>query len=157
MDTHLDRIDFEILGQLQNDARLSNKELAARVHLAPSSCLERVRRLFRIGAITGTHAAVEPRVLGIEMQAMVAVRLQVHAADLSTKFFDEVSAHRAVIAVYYVAGAIDFQVHVAVRDTEALRRLVGEFISARPGVAHVETSLIFDYRRTPVLPRYTDQ
>ena len=69
-DEHLDRIDFEILAQLQNDARLSNKELAARVHLAPSSCLERVRRLRRLGAITGFHATVDPEVLGIALQAM---------------------------------------------------------------------------------------
>jgi DNA-binding Lrp family transcriptional regulator len=152
----LDRIDFEILQQLQNDARLSNKELAARVHLAPSTCLERVRRLQRIGALTGFHATVDPEVLGIAMQAMVAVRLNQHANELVEQFIETVAAHPAVVALYYLAGATDFQVHVAVRSTDDLRRLVGEVISARPGVAHVETSLIFDHRRSAVLPRYLE-
>jgi DNA-binding Lrp family transcriptional regulator len=59
----LDRIDFAILEHLQNNARLSNKELAALVRLAPSSCLERVRRLTREGALEGFHARVSDHAL----------------------------------------------------------------------------------------------
>jgi DNA-binding Lrp family transcriptional regulator len=75
----LDRIDFALLAALQKDARLSNKELAARVALAPSSCLERVRRLREEGVLTGFRAQVDPRALGIAMQALVFVRLARHA------------------------------------------------------------------------------
>lgn len=60
----LDRIDCGILAALQNDGRLSNKELAARVGLAPSSCLARVRRLREGGVLRGVHADVDPRALG---------------------------------------------------------------------------------------------
>ena len=74
-----DRIHFAILAALQNDARLSNKELAARVGLAPSSCLERVRRLRAGRVLLGFRALVEPRALGIAMQALVFVRLVRHA------------------------------------------------------------------------------
>ena len=68
----LDRTDCEILAELQKNARLSNKELAARIGLAPSSCLERVRRLASAGVLRGYHAQVDPGALGIGLEAMVA-------------------------------------------------------------------------------------
>lgn len=152
----LDRIDFEILRHLQNDARLSNKELAARVGLAPSTCLERVRRLQSERVIEGYHAQIDPAALGIGLEAMVAVRLGQHSTALVDGFFAEISAHPAVVALYYLAGATDFLVHVAVRSVEDLRRLVGDTISSRAGVVHVETSLVFRHARSPVLPRYVE-
>ena len=66
----LDRIDFDILAALQNDGRLSNKELAAKVGLAPSSCLERVRALRESGVLRGFRAEVDPEALGIHLQAI---------------------------------------------------------------------------------------
>ena len=85
----LDRTDFEILAHLQKNARLSNKELAARVGLAPSSCLERVRRLVERRVLRGFHADVDPAALGIEIEAMIAVRLVRH----SRKDVDQFRAH----------------------------------------------------------------
>lgn len=156
VESNLDRIDFEILNALQNDARVSNKELAARIGLAPSSCLQRVRRLHELGVLRGFHAEVDPAALGIGLQAMVAVRLGQHSAALVDGFFADIAKHRAVVALYYLAGATDFLVHVAVRNPEELRQLVVDTISARPGVVHVETSLVFDHARSPVLPRYVE-
>jgi len=77
----LDRTDRAIIAALQKNARSSNKELAARVGIAPSTCSERMRRLEQEGVFIGFHAAVDPRVLGIGLQAMIAVRLRRHAAD----------------------------------------------------------------------------
>ncbi|HRI07472.1 MAG TPA: Lrp/AsnC family transcriptional regulator [Nannocystaceae bacterium] len=150
----LDRIDFEILRLLQNDARRSNKELAAAVGLAPSSCLERVRRLEREGVILGAHARVDPGALGIALQAMIAVRLGEHSAPLVGGFMDALAAHPAVLAVFYISGATDFLIHVATSTVDELRALAVDAISARPEVAHVETSLVFDLRRSSLLPNY---
>ena len=75
MSRPLDQIDVAILVALQNDARLSNKELAARVGLAPSSCLERVRRLDRDGVIRGYHARLHPPAVGMGLEAMISIRL----------------------------------------------------------------------------------
>ena len=73
----LDRTDFEIIDALQNDARLSNKELAARIQLAPSSCLVRVRALANAGVLTGYHAEVSPAAMGIGLyQIKTAPALQ---------------------------------------------------------------------------------
>jgi DNA-binding Lrp family transcriptional regulator len=150
----LDRIDFAILDALQNDARMSNKELAAAVGLAPSSCLERVRRLRRDGRLRGFHADVPAAVLGIGMQAMIAVRLRVHARAAFDSFREHVFALPELVAAYQLAGKDDFLVHVAVRDTDHLRELAIEQFTARPEVEHMETALIFDHHRASVLPRY---
>jgi len=148
----LDRIDVEILSRLQDNARLSNKELAAAVGLAPSTCLERVRRLQSGGALRGFHADVEPAVLGIGLQAMVAVRLGRHSREVVEGFGRDALSRREVLAVYHVAGANDFLVHVAVRDPEHLRALILDAFTSREDVAHVETSLVYEARRQPVLP-----
>jgi DNA-binding Lrp family transcriptional regulator len=74
----LDRIDYEIVRHLRNNARLSNKELAERVGLAPSSCLVRTRLLQQAGVITGFKAEVNPARLGVGLQAMISVRLKRH-------------------------------------------------------------------------------
>jgi len=153
----LDRTDFAILDALQNDGRLSNKELAARIGLAPSSCFERVRRLREGGIITGTHATVTPAALGIGLQAMVAVRLSSQSRAIIDRISAELQARRELVATYHMAGADDFLFHVAVRDAQHLNQVVIDSISSRPEVRHVETSLIFEVARNPVLPCYTDE
>ena len=155
MARRLDRTDFRILAELQNDARLSNKELAAKVGLAPSSCLERVRRLQAEGALRGFHAEVDPAALGIELQALIAVRLRRHSRDLYEGFRTHLMSLAEMVAVYHLAGANDFLVHVAVRDVEQLRNLVLDAFTTRPEVGHVETALVFEHARGRVLPDYT--
>lgn len=143
----LDRTDHALVAALQQDARLSNKELAARVGLAPSSCLERVRRLVRTGVLAGFHADVDPRALGVALEAMVAVRLVRHGRGEYEAFRRHALSLPEARAVFHVAGATDFLVHVAVRDSDHLRELILAAFTARPEVAHVETSLIFEHAR----------
>jgi len=152
----LDRIDVAILVALQKNARLSNKELAGRVNLAPSSCLERVRRLREAGVLLGFHADVDPATLGIEIQALVAVRLQRHSRDLVDAFQAHLTALPEAVAFFHLAGENDFLIHVAVRDTEHLRIVILDAFTARPEVAHVETSLIFGHKNFHVLPEYLE-
>lgn len=152
----LDRIDHAIIGELQNDARLTNKELAARVGLAPSSCLERVRRLRHAGVLRGFHADVNPEALGIGLQAMVAVRLRIHGAGEFDTFTQHLRAMPEVVAAYHVAGSIDFLIHVAVRDAEHLRAVTWDGLTSREEVAHLETSLIFEVQRSPGLPNFSE-
>jgi DNA-binding Lrp family transcriptional regulator len=152
----LDRIDRQILHALQNDGRLSNKELAARVGLAPSSCLSRVKRLQDEGVLQGFHARVSPRALGIGLQAMIQVEFRAHSREIIERFRDEVLARREVLAVFYVAGRTDFLVHVGVADAEHLRALVMDAFTTGTDVRHVETNLIFEHRADPVLPDYLD-
>lgn len=149
-----DRIDRQILRAFQKDGRLSNKELADHVGLAPSSCLERVRRLRREGILRSFHAEVDPNALGIGLEAMIAVRLRQHSRELVESFQAHALALPEVISVYHVAGVHDFLVHVAARDASHLRDLAIDAFTTREEVAQIETSLIFEHARNHVLPQY---
>jgi len=148
----LDATDRALLALLQRDAGLSNKELARKVGLAPSSCLERVKKLQRAGVLLGVHAEVAPRALGIRLQALIAVRLARHSEREVCAFRDRLLARPEILSFYHLSGAVDFLLHVAVRDVEHLRTLGAEALTRHKLVAHVETSLIFDHRRSHVLP-----
>lgn len=153
-ETALDRTDFEILEALQKNARLSNKELAARVNLAPSSCLERVRRLRADGVLGGFHASVATHAMGIGLQALIAVRIRLHARELVEEFHAHILEQKPVISLYHLAGANDYLIHVAVSDADELRNFVLDAIATREEVEHMETNLIFGHDKKWVLPNY---
>jgi DNA-binding Lrp family transcriptional regulator len=152
----LDRIDFEIIQQLRNNARLSNKELAGIVGLAPSSCLVRVRGLQREGVLKGYHADVDTKSLGVGLQAMISIRLRHHLKADVESFRAHILALPEVRELYHLAGANDFLVQVWVRDPEHLRELVMGAFTARQEVAHIETGLIFEHSQSLDLPFYAD-
>jgi len=152
----LDRIDRAIVAALQDDVRLTNKELAARIGLAPSSCLERVRRLGQAGVLRGGHAEIDPHALGVELEAMISVQLRRHARDDVDAFWEHTRALPEVVAIYHVAGEDDFLVHVAVRGAQHLRDFALDAFTTRPEVAKIETSLIFAATRSWRLPDYLD-
>jgi DNA-binding Lrp family transcriptional regulator len=147
----LDRIDRQLVVELQKNARISNKDLAALVGLSPSTCLERVRRLRERGVIRGFHADVDPGLLGRPTQALISVRLQVHHRNLIDDFYEHILRLPESIAVFHVTGSDDYLVHVAVPDTERLRALVLDDLTARTEVEHVETRLIFEVVRKPAM------
>jgi DNA-binding Lrp family transcriptional regulator len=151
----LDRTDLRILAALQKNARLSNKELAAHVHLAPSSCLERVRRLREEGVLGEAHAEVDAESLGIGLRAMVAIQLRQHSRELVESFHDYVIGLPEVVSVYHVAGDDDFLVHVAVRDAHQLRDLTMDAFTTRPEVARLRTSLVYRHERRWPLPVFS--
>lgn len=151
----LDRIDCAIVAALQNDARTSNKALAASVGLAPSSCLTRTRRLVDDGVLTGFHAVVDPAAVGVRVQAMTAVRLSPHQKGVFDAFRKHCLGLREVVGVYQLAGADDFLVHSAVRDTEHLQQFVEE-LTDFPKIASISTALIFESTRR-ALPLYSSE
>ncbi|MFT7516894.1 MAG: DNA-binding Lrp family transcriptional regulator [Myxococcota bacterium] len=139
----MDRIDFEICRELQNNARLSNKELAGKVGLAPSSCHERFKRLCATNVITGFHATIDAAQLGASLEAMVHVRLAKHARVEVDRFFEHLQQLPETIAFYHITGEFDYLVHVAVRDANHLRDLALDAFTTRPEVAQIQTSLVF--------------
>ena len=150
----LDRIDRRILRLLRNNARMPNKDLAERAQIAPSTALERVRKLHEAKVILGYHAEVAPLAIGIGLQAMVAIRMTRHSRDSLEAFQAHLRQLPEVLAFYHVAGKDDFLVHVGVRDTRHLRDFELAAFTQREEVAHIETHLIFEFRRNPELPIY---
>lgn len=153
----LDKTDFDLLRLLRKNARLPNKDLAERVGVAPSTALERIRRMRESRAILGYHAEIAPSAVGIGLQAMIAIRLTRHSRGLLETFNQHLMTLPEVMAFYHVAGADDYLVHVGVRDSNHLRDFALSAFTERPEVAHIETHLIFEFRRNPELPVYADR
>ncbi len=133
---------------LADDARVPNNALAERAGIAASTCLGRVRGLRERGVIRGYHADIDPAALGRPIQAMIAVRLQSHARGQISEFAAGVAKLPEVLNVFFLAGAVDFYVHIAATSTENLRDFVVVNLSGNPDVALTETNLIFEHIRS---------
>ncbi len=143
----LDDTDRRILTALHGDARMANSALADFIGVAPSTCHGRVRRLQELGVIRGFYADIDPVSIGLSLQAMISVSLQANARGKIHSFIDTIRAHPQVMDVYFLAGADDFLLHVAARDTDDLRSFVVENLNADADVAGTQTSLIFEHLR----------
>lgn len=142
--TAFDRIDFAIASILQNDARIANKELAALVGLAPSSCHERVRRLWSEGLITGTCTHVDAKKLGVGVEALLFIELAKHKRTVVDSFMSDVASIPEVRLAFLITGRYDLVVHVVARDTQHLKDLALDRFTSRAGVTRIETSIIYE-------------
>lgn len=138
----LDKTDLLLLAELQRNGRLSNAELAERVHLSPSACLRRVQRLEREGVVLGYRAEVDPERVGLGLQAFVRVQLRQHDADTVAAFASFVNAWEEVVACHALTGEMDYLLHVAVRDLEHFSRFLLDRLLGQAGVADVNTSFV---------------
>lgn len=150
----LDRIDFEIIDYLQNNARMTNKDLARRVGLAPSSCHARVQALQASGVFKGFHAVISEDALGIGQEAVYFISLVNHSRGVCETFITDMMALPEVQTVFLVSGKTDFVMHVVVRDTEHLRNFALDHITLRPEVTQIETALVFEKRQQYRLPDF---
>lgn len=142
---NLDEIDEHIVWELTRDARLSNKDLAARVGVAPSTCLVRVRALLDSGAIRSFHAHPDWTSLGLSVEAIVAVRLRAQARGEIETFAQRVIELPNVLNVFFLGGADDFFIHVACSSTRQLRDFVAQQLSMDTSVAMTQTNIVFDH------------
>ena len=143
----LDSTDRKILSLLHADARMTNSALAEELDVAASTCHGRVRRLVDSGVIRGFYADIDPAAVGLPLQAMISVSLQSNARGRIREFIQQIRRKPQVMDVYFLAGADDFILHVAARDTEDLRSFVVENLNADADVAGTQTSLIFEHLR----------
>jgi DNA-binding Lrp family transcriptional regulator len=139
----LDAVDIALLRELQVDGRISNKVLAERVRIAPSTCLDRTARLQQLGVITGFRATVSSTAIGNSVRALLAIQFQAHSLSLVDPFVEFVRGLPETRALMHVSGIDDFLVQVSCKDTADLQRLVLEF-TARREVGRVHTNLVFE-------------
>jgi DNA-binding Lrp family transcriptional regulator len=145
----VDAVDRAILGVVAEDARITNQRLAERVGVAPSTALARLRSLRSRGVIRGFHAEVDLAALGRPLQALIAVRLVVHAREQIDAFTEAVRQLPGVLMVFHLTGVTDYLVWVAAADAQELREFVVDHLATHPSVSHAETSLIYEHRRGP--------
>ncbi|GAA4412043.1 Lrp/AsnC family transcriptional regulator [Fodinibacter luteus] len=140
----LDAVDRLLVELLAQDGRMPNAELARRVGLAESTCAGRVKALRDAGVVRAVRAEIDLAAVGRPMEAMVALRFTGHARESMDSFRDRVASIPGVVAAYHVAGADDFLVHISGATANDLRDLVLDHLTSVEGVAHAQTSLIFE-------------
>ena len=144
MNNELDKTDEQIIRLLQKNARLSNKQIAAEVNIAESTCSERMRKLQRKKIFFGFHAFVDSSKLGTNIEAMVAIKLTKNTKEEVEDFKNSMSLLSEVVNIYHLAGQIDFLLYVAVKDKDHLKDFVMDHIT-KDYVKSLETSLIYDF------------
>jgi DNA-binding Lrp family transcriptional regulator len=143
-----DSVTRALLSELQKDARQTNKALAQKVGVAPSTCLERVRELQSRGVIRGFRAVVDPASVGRPMEAILSLQQRAAQRHAIESLLEDCSARPETVRVMALTGTTDFIVHVAVRDMNHLRDLVWS-LTERPEVARVQSSLVFAHVEGP--------
>jgi DNA-binding Lrp family transcriptional regulator len=136
----LDTTDWRLLALLQEDARLSNVELARAVHLSPSPCLVRVRRLERSGLIKRYVTLLDALALGLTVSVFIQVRLERQVESALEVFEREISERPEVMECYLMTGDSDYLLRVVVADVQALERFIVDFLSRITGVGNIKSS-----------------
>ncbi len=149
----LDRIERRLLALLQDDGRMSNVDLAARVGLSESPCLRRVKKLERLGVIERYAAVVDRRALGFAVTAFVLVNMDRQARADAESFHARVEAEPHIVECHAMSGSHDYIMKVLARDMEHFSELVMQGILTYPGVRHVESSFsLGEIKRPARLP-----
>lgn len=152
----LDAMDVSILEVLQDDGRLSNLDLAQRVHLSPSACLRRVKQLEESGVIARYVALLNPKAVGQHGTSFTIVNLETLGGDALERFEQAVRAEPRILDCYYVAGANDYLIRFTYRDAEDLERFHTDVLMRLPGVARSNSMLVLrTVKRTTAVPLST--
>ncbi len=142
--TQIDDFDRKILALLQEDARLTNNDLSARVHLSPSQCSRRRQRLEEEGLIRGYRAALDREKLGFLLVSMVSVTLATHNRDNARRFADLVSRLPEVQEAHALTGEMDYVLKVVTPDLKMLSEFVNGVLLPHESVQHVKTAIVLD-------------
>jgi len=139
----LDRIDLTILDTLQKDGRISNTELAKKVNLSASPCLERVRKLEGDGYIERYGAFLNASKLKYGMSAFIQVTLDRTTGDVFNRFRDEVVKIKEVAECHMVAGGFDYLLKLRFENMEAYREVLGVIVEL-PAVSQTHTYVVME-------------
>ena len=138
----LDNTDRAILVALQEDASISNVELAGMVNLSPPACLRRVERLKELGVIKAIVALVEPRAVEFGTLAFIGVVLDRSTPKSFADFEKAVQKVAECLECHVVTGEVDYFMLVRTRDTESYSRLHAEQLLYLPGVRQIRTFMV---------------
>lgn len=138
--SELDAIDRSILRVLQEDGRISNADLAAKVGLSPSACSRRVDILEKSGTIAGYHARIAHKALDYKIMVIVHISLSGQFAKTLAEFEAAVKLCPNVLVCYLMSGEYDYILRVAAKDLEDYERIHRDWLSALPHVVKINSS-----------------
>lgn len=137
----LDGYDVRLLQALQDDGRLTNQELAERIHLSPSQCSRRRTRLEASGVIRRYRAELDRERLGYALTVFVSVTLATHNRDNADRFKALVSDLDTVMEAHALTGEMDYLLKVAVKGLNELAELVNDVLLPHESVQHVKSTI----------------
>jgi Lrp/AsnC family leucine-responsive transcriptional regulator len=138
--TTLDKTDYRILNKLQNNARMSNTELADAVGLSPSPCLRRVKQLEAEGVIKRYVGIVDPKAVGLPISIFVSVSLHSQQRTGLEEFEQRIQSYPEVMECYLMTGSADYLLRVVVPDLDSYERFLAEKLTRITGVANIQSS-----------------
>ncbi|MEW5681180.1 MAG: Lrp/AsnC ligand binding domain-containing protein [Pseudomonadota bacterium] len=139
----LDRIDLSILDTLQRDGRIANVDLAKKVNLSASPCIDRVKRLEKEGYIDGFGARLNAAKLGFGTAAFIQVTLDRTTSEVFDKFRDAVVQIPQVAECHMVAGGFDYLLKLRLPNMDAYRSILALIVDL-PGVAQTHTYVVIE-------------
>ena len=148
----VDRTDANILNILQNNARLMNKQLSAEVGLAPSSCHERVKRLWKDGVIVSMETVLDPKRVGFPVAAVIFVNISKEGQVNIDAVMEDLVNVPEIQNVFLVTGRYDLVVTLVARDMDHLKSIAYRSLTQRPEITTYETSIAYDHKRSGALP-----
>ena len=137
----IDVTDRRILGVLQEDGRLSNQDIAARVGLSPAACWRRIRALEERGVIRRYAAQLDRRALALDLCVFVHVSLSRHEARNVGRFEKAITQRPEVLECHATTGDADFLLKIVVQDIRSYDRFLEQFLFGLPGIAQVRSSI----------------
>ena len=140
----LDRIDYKILRQLQENGRLSNADLARSVNLSPTPCLERVRRLEADGYILDYVALLNPQKLGAGVVSFIQVLLDRTNPDVFERFKKQIGLCPEVMECHMVAGGFDYLLKVRTSSMIEYRNFLGETLARMSDIKQTHTYVVME-------------
>lgn len=138
----LDSIDFEILKILENEAKLSTKEIARKVGLSTTPVFERIRKLENNGIIEGYQAKINRKAVGRDILAICSISLNQHRMEYLRRFEEEIVKFSEVNECLHVAGQFDYLLRVMTPDMESYRKFVTEKLASLENIAKVQSSFV---------------
>lgn len=145
---NLDETDRGILRYLQEDARLTNAELARRVDLSPPGLQKRIRKLEEAGVIKQYTTLIDREEVGYDMLCFVQVSLARHVPEALNTFKQMLMAMPEVLESYHLTGEYDYLLKVVVRNRKHLEEFILETLTPLPGMDRVRTSLVLSEIKT---------
>ncbi|MDB9980422.1 MAG: Lrp/AsnC family transcriptional regulator [Flavobacteriales bacterium] len=142
MKNELDSKDIQILRLLLNNARLSNKEIAAKVEIAQSSAHDRIKKLTQKGYFKGAYGQIDQKKLGLNVEVILAIKLNKQHRSIIADFIEKASQFPGVIQVFHMAGDSDFILHVAVKDSDELRGFILDRLSTLDYIQSTQTTMV---------------
>ncbi len=153
MSDKLDALDYKILQLLQQDCRMTNLEISARIGLSPAPTLERVKKLEKAKIIEGYHAKLNRLKLKLGVCVFIQVTLSRQVDNVVVKFKKRIAELPEIVECYQVTGNSDYLMKIMVTDIPAFEKLISENLSRMDEIGSLHTMLmISELKNSNVLP-----